>query len=115
MAGYRHVHPFQGAAEDPGVLRPPPAAHHERPAAGVPRVQVHTGAQPGQIRLAHQRGGRGVGRGRQEVARQEKPRRALRDTPVGKKAKESPETAAAAGQQPEEAAIAASPVPFGLA
>ena len=39
----------------------------------------------------------------------------LRDTPVGKKAKESPETAAAAGQQPEEAAIAASPVPFGLA
>ena len=40
---------------------------------------------------------------------------ALRDTPVGKKAKESPETAAAAGQQPEEAAIAASPVPFGLA
>ena len=39
---------------------------------------------------------------------------ALRDSPVGKKAKESPETAAAAGQQPEEAAIAASPVPFGL-
>ena len=59
-----------------------------------------------------------MGRGRQEVALKSRAKRSLgallRDTPVGKKAKESPETAAAAGQQPEEAAIAASPVPFGL-
>ena len=85
---------------------------------GVPRVQVPFTPEPNLVKFVWPTDA-AEAEACAEAAKKSRAKRslgaALRDTPVGKKAKESPETAAAAGQQPEEAAIAASPVPFGLA